>query len=96
MQGECRENRKLHVTVAESCLPVRLSLHCACDKVLDVISCLHSRSELVCRVKYGNSLPDIPFDPKFIAYPFEVSLKSVGDERAYFSSLLISNKIKIP
>ena len=34
---------------------------------------LFSRSELVCRVKYGNSLPDIPFDPKFIAYPFEVS-----------------------
>ena len=37
---------------------------------------LFSRSELVCRVKYGNSLPDIPFDPKFIAYPFEVSGKS--------------------
>ncbi len=31
------------------------------------------KSELVCRVKYGNSLPDIPFDPKFISYPFEVN-----------------------
>ena len=40
----------------------------------------------MCRVKYGNSLPDIPFDPKFIAYPFEVSLKSVGHERAFFVS----------
>ena len=86
MQGECRGNRTLHDTVAESGLPVRLSLHCAYDQVLDVISCLHFRSELVCRVKYGNSLPDIPFDPKFIAYPFEVSLKSVGHERAFFVS----------
>jgi RNA polymerase II-associated factor 1 len=24
-------------------------------------------------VKYGNALPDIPFDPKFISYPFEVN-----------------------
>uniref|UniRef100_A0A8C2KL07 RNA polymerase II-associated factor 1 homolog n=1 Tax=Cyprinus carpio TaxID=7962 RepID=A0A8C2KL07_CYPCA len=29
------------------------------------------RSGVVCRVKYGNSLPDIPFDPKFITYPFD-------------------------
>ncbi|XP_046813142.1 RNA polymerase II-associated factor 1 homolog [Vespa crabro] len=29
------------------------------------------RSELICRVKYCNTLPDIPFDPKFITYPFE-------------------------
>lgn len=28
------------------------------------------RSELFCRVKYCNTLPDIPFDPKFIVYPF--------------------------
>ncbi len=25
----------------------------------------------MCRVKYANSLPDIPFDPKFITYPFD-------------------------
>ncbi|EFN89122.1 RNA polymerase II-associated factor 1 homolog [Harpegnathos saltator] len=31
------------------------------------------RSELICRVKYCNTLPDIPFDPKFITYPFEPS-----------------------
>ncbi|XP_024946178.1 RNA polymerase II-associated factor 1 homolog isoform X2 [Cephus cinctus] len=30
-----------------------------------------NRSELICRVKYCNTLPDIPFDPKFITYPFE-------------------------
>ncbi|XP_022904241.1 RNA polymerase II-associated factor 1 homolog [Onthophagus taurus] len=29
------------------------------------------RSELICKVKYCNTLPDIPFDLKFIAYPFE-------------------------
>ncbi|KAF2903243.1 hypothetical protein ILUMI_02939 [Ignelater luminosus] len=31
------------------------------------------KSELICRVKYCNTLPDIPFDLKFIAYPFESS-----------------------
>lgn len=38
-----------------------------------VISCIMFcyRSELICRVKYCNTLPDIPFDPKFITYPFE-------------------------
>lgn len=30
-----------------------------------------SQSELLCRVKYLNNLPDIPSDPKFIAYPFD-------------------------
>uniref|UniRef100_A0A1B0DI29 RNA polymerase II-associated factor 1 homolog n=2 Tax=Phlebotomus papatasi TaxID=29031 RepID=A0A1B0DI29_PHLPP len=29
------------------------------------------KSELICRVKYSNTLPDIPFDLKFITYPFE-------------------------
>ena len=29
------------------------------------------KTDLVCRVKYSNTLPDIPFDPKFIAYPFD-------------------------
>jgi RNA polymerase II-associated factor 1 len=29
------------------------------------------RTDLVYRVKYCNTLPDIPFDPKFIQYPFD-------------------------
>lgn len=29
------------------------------------------RSELISRIKYCNTLPDIPFDLKFITYPFE-------------------------
>ena len=35
-----------------------------------ILSC---RSELIHRVKYNNTLPDIPFDPKFIAYPFDAN-----------------------
>lgn len=31
------------------------------------------RSDLVCKVKYCNMLPDIPFDLKFLAYPFNAS-----------------------
>ena len=30
-----------------------------------------SKADFVSRVKYNNNLPDIPFDAKFIAYPFE-------------------------
>ncbi|XP_055379893.1 RNA polymerase II-associated factor 1 homolog [Condylostylus longicornis] len=32
---------------------------------------VEKRSELICRVKYSNTLPDIPFDLKFLMYPFE-------------------------
>lgn len=35
--------------------------------LIDIIS----RSELINKVKYCNTLPDIPFDLKFITYPFE-------------------------
>ena len=30
-----------------------------------------NRNDLLCSVKYRNTLPDIPFDPKFLSYPFE-------------------------
>ena len=29
------------------------------------------QKDLLCRVKYCNKLPDIPFDPKFLTYPFD-------------------------
>ena len=29
-----------------------------------------SNADLLCKVKYLNNLPDIPFDPKFLSYPF--------------------------
>jgi len=31
------------------------------------------QKQLLCKVKYANTLPDIPFDPKFISYPFEAN-----------------------
>lgn len=31
------------------------------------------KSDLVCKVKYCNTLPDIPFDLKFITYPFDTT-----------------------
>lgn len=37
----------------------------------DYFCCSPFRSELINRVKYSNTLPDIPFDLKFITYPFE-------------------------
>ena len=40
------------------------------------------RTDLICKVKYSNTLPDIPFDPKFITYPFDsqrfISYNSTG------------------
>ncbi|KAG0424418.1 hypothetical protein HPB47_028355 [Ixodes persulcatus] len=57
------------------------------------------RSELVCRVKYCNTLPDIPFDPKFIAYPFEpnrfVSYKATSLERNYKHDLLTEHDLGV-
>lgn len=57
------------------------------------------RSELVCRVKYNNSLPDIPFDPKFITYPFEstrfVQYNPTSLERAYKHELLTEHDLGV-
>ena len=40
--------------------------------ILYLLSCvLYSKADFVSRVKYNNNLPDIPFDAKFITYPFE-------------------------
>ncbi|XP_016349338.1 RNA polymerase II-associated factor 1 homolog [Sinocyclocheilus anshuiensis] len=50
------------------------------------------RSGVVCRVKYANSLPDIPFDPKFITYPFDqhrfVQYKATSLEKQHKHELL--------
>ncbi|PAA58961.1 hypothetical protein BOX15_Mlig024082g3 [Macrostomum lignano] len=49
-------------------------------------------SGLICRVRYCNSLPDIPFDPKFLAYPFEtgrfVKYNTTSLEKEYKHELL--------
>uniref|UniRef100_A0A8C7YZN4 RNA polymerase II-associated factor 1 homolog n=1 Tax=Oryzias sinensis TaxID=183150 RepID=A0A8C7YZN4_9TELE len=52
----------------------------------------HYRSGIVCRVKYCNTLPDIPFDPKFITYPFDqhrfVQYKATSLEKQHKHELL--------
>ncbi|XP_070576848.1 RNA polymerase II-associated factor 1 homolog [Ptychodera flava] len=57
------------------------------------------RSDLVCRVKYCNNLPDIPFDPKFITYPFEpnrfVQYNATSLERAYKHELLTEHDLGV-
>uniref|UniRef100_A0A3P9JDD1 RNA polymerase II-associated factor 1 homolog n=1 Tax=Oryzias latipes TaxID=8090 RepID=A0A3P9JDD1_ORYLA len=49
-------------------------------------------SGIVCRVKYCNTLPDIPFDPKFITYPFDqhrfVQYKATSLEKQHKHELL--------
>ena len=37
---------------------------------IHVVTFFKCRSDLVCRVRYTNVLPDLPFDPKFLRYPF--------------------------
>jgi len=51
-----------------------------------------AKEGFVCNVKYTNTLPDIPFDAKFIAYPFEanrfIQYKPTSLERNYKHELL--------
>ncbi|CAL1527539.1 unnamed protein product [Lymnaea stagnalis] len=57
------------------------------------------RSELVCRVKFNNTLPDIPFDPKFITYPFEsnrfYTYKPTSLERSFKYDLLTEHDLGV-
>jgi RNA polymerase II-associated factor 1 len=58
------------------------------------------RSDLVCRIKYNNSLPDIPFDAKFLAYPFEsnrfVQYNATSLERNFHHELLTETDLGLP
>ena len=66
---------------------------------LSIFSFSLCRSELVCRVKYCNTLPDIPFDPKFLSYPFEssrfVAYKPTSLEKNYKYDLLTEHDLGI-
>ncbi|EEB13473.1 RNA polymerase-associated protein, putative [Pediculus humanus corporis] len=57
------------------------------------------RTELVCRIKYCNTLPDIPFDPKFIQYPFDaarfISYKPTTLERNYKYEVLTEHDLGV-
>lgn len=58
------------------------------------------KSELVCRVKYNNALPDIPFDAKFITYPFDanryVQYNQTSLERNYKFDLVTEHDLGVP
>lgn len=53
----------------------------------------------VCLVKYTNTLPDIPFDAKFITYPFEtnrfIQYKPTSLERNYKHELLTESDLGV-
>lgn len=55
-------------------------------------STIQRKSDLLCRVKWNNTLPDIPFDPKFITYPFDsdrfTKYKATSLEKEYKHDLL--------
>ena len=57
------------------------------------------KTDLICRVKYSNTLPDIPFDPKFLAYPFDtqrfISYNPTGLERNYKYELLTEHDLGV-
>ncbi len=44
--------------------------------VICLAACFPTRNDLLCAVRYKNNLPDVPFDPKFLSYPFD-PLRSV-------------------
>nr|XP_045597463.1 RNA polymerase II-associated factor 1 homolog [Procambarus clarkii] len=58
-----------------------------------------NRSGLVSRVKYCNTLPDIPFDPKFINYPFDakryVRYKQTSLEKNYRYEVLTEHDLGV-
>ncbi|XP_018496745.1 RNA polymerase II-associated factor 1 homolog [Galendromus occidentalis] len=57
------------------------------------------RPDLLCRVKYSNTLPAIPFDPKFLAFPFDnkrfLSYKSTSLETNYKHDLLTEHDLGV-
>jgi len=58
------------------------------------------QKQLLCRMKYSNTLPDIPFDPKFISYPFEahrfVQYNPTSLERNFKYDLLTEHDLGVP
>ncbi|CAF4503377.1 unnamed protein product [Rotaria sp. Silwood2] len=56
-------------------------------------------SDLVCRVRYTNVLPDLPFDPKFLRYPFSqdrfVRYKPTSLEKNYRWDLLTEHDVGV-
>ncbi len=55
--------------------------------------------DLKCKIKYQNNLPDIPFDPKSIAYPFDpnryIEYKPTTLEKQYKWDILTEQDLGI-
>ncbi|XP_065563049.1 RNA polymerase II-associated factor 1 homolog [Artemia franciscana] len=60
---------------------------------------VEKRTDIVCRVKYSNNLPDIPFDLKFISYPFAsnrfIKYKQTSLERSYKYDVLAEHDLGV-
>ncbi|KAF0769259.1 RNA polymerase II-associated factor 1, partial [Aphis craccivora] len=58
---------------------------------------VEKRSDLVCKVKYCNMLPDIPFDLKFLSYPFDstrfIQYNPTSLERSYKFEILADHDL---
>lgn len=48
------------------------------------------KADLIHRVKYNNALPDIPFDLKFLSYPFDTSRFDMSLVKLFAFSISIS------
>uniref|UniRef100_A0A1A9WS05 RNA polymerase II-associated factor 1 homolog n=1 Tax=Glossina brevipalpis TaxID=37001 RepID=A0A1A9WS05_9MUSC len=57
------------------------------------------KSDLICRIKYGNNLPDIPSDLKFLQYPFDshrfVQYNPTSLERNYKYEVLTEHDLGV-
>lgn len=59
-----------------------------------------SRNDLLCSIKYKNTLPDVPFDPKFLTYPFDplrfIQYNPTSLERNYKHDVLAEVDLGVP
>ena len=58
------------------------------------------RSGFICQVKYRNTLPDVPLEPKFLPYPFDTQRFGAYDgptglERSYKYELLAEHDLGV-
>jgi RNA polymerase II-associated factor 1 len=61
---------------------------------------LSTLNDFVCKIKYRNTLPELPFDPKLVQYPFDpnrfVKYKPTSLERTYKYPLLTEPDLGVP
>jgi RNA polymerase II-associated factor 1 len=59
-----------------------------------------AKNDLLCSMKFKNSLPDIPFEPKFLTYPFDpfrfIQYNPTSLERNYKHDVLTEVDLGVP